>query len=221
VKKHLYIFILLFAVMHVSAQTEVPEANDEEEDEQMVKPELNPDIKAGIKLGVGLSSMVGAESKTSQMLMVVSGGAYVKYILKKNWLLQPEAIITRRGSNFNNGIGSYSRIQCYFLDIPVLLMRGLNQNNTNVIFAGVQYSRLLNASLYKTDAPIPESTSPGINRNDILGIIGAQFHTPFIGYQLALKYGFINANNGLVPTVNPVSQGKNLQHISFEFNLLF
>jgi hypothetical protein len=62
---------------------------------------------------------------------------------------------------------------------------------------------------------------PSIKKDDLAAIIGTQFHTPFIGFQIAAKYGLIDINNGLLPNLNPPNTGKNIHHFVVEINLLF
>ncbi len=211
--------MLLGICLHSAAQEAEDSTNNDEE--TWVKPEINPELKIGIKLGSGISTMVGKESNTNTFYFNLMGGMYLKYRFKPHWMIQPEISVSRRGSNFDNGPTEYSRIQCYYLDFPFLLMRGLNEKNNSIIAIGVQYSRLLNSSIYQYKDAYPQSSKPGLAKNDFLIVGGAQFHTPFVGFQFLCKYGLIDINDGLLPTLPPVSQGKSLHNLSIEFNFLF
>ncbi len=55
----------------------------------------------------------------------------------------------------------------------------------------------------------------------MFGVLGAQFHTPFVGFQVVAKYGFMNINNGLLPNIKPANTGKDIHQFIIELNLLF
>lgn len=216
----LLILSILFAYPSF-AQTDADNAEDDDEIGALVQPEINPDLKAGIKLGSGFSMLVGAETNTSRPYFSLLGGAYLKYKFKMHWFIQPETMVSRRGSNFRNGVDEYARIQLYYIDVPLLFGRGLDAKNTSIVFTGLQYSRLINSSIFRQRSVVPEGITPRVNKNDILVAAGAQFHTPFVGFQFMFKYGLLNVNQGLVPSLPPVNKGLNLNNLIFEFNLLF
>lgn len=216
--QYIWYIIILLLPSFALAQTETPEA-DEVEPLVMEKPEINPELKAGVRLGFGASMMVGKETSTATPSLMMTGGAYLRYRFANHWMIQPEIAITSKGGNFNNAPGEYGQIRCYFIDAPMLLMLGLNENNTNNVVIGGGYSRLLSAAQYPVGGFVGET--PKLNRNDVMIMGGAQFHTPFFGIQVLLKYGLLNANEGLVPGMRPVNQGKNLNHLTFDVNFLF
>lgn len=209
--------VWVLSTLCVFSQTEDATADDE----IPVKPELNEELKAGVKLGLGMSALIGNESNTSVPQLMLTGGAYVRYRFSTNWMLQPEVSIVSKGGRFNNRSGEYGQIRCYLIEAPILLMYGFDKQNVNCVYVGAGYARVINSSLYKVGAYLPESSNIGLTKNDFFVATGMQFHTPFVGFQIGLKYGLINANNGLVSTVPPANQGKNLNHISFEIQFLF
>jgi hypothetical protein len=216
------LMLLLSATICSSAQTDSTQADEEDNSEPtLVIPPINEQLKAGIKFGTGVSTLLGNELSNPRPSYMISGGAYLRYRFKKHWFVQPEANIAFKGSNFNNGTLQYESLRMYYVDVPVLLMRGLNEQNTSNVFAGLQYSRVLNASIYLKDEPLPESSSPAIKNDDLAAVAGAQFHTPFVGFQIAVKYGLIDINNGILPNLNPPNTGKDIHHFVVEFNLLF
>lgn len=217
------LFILLLLSFSLSAQTDTTVTGEGEDDEEpsLVIPALNEQLKLGVKLGGGMCMMTGNELQNPRPTYMLSGGAYIRYRFSKHWSLQPEAGISLRGSNFANGTGEYESIKMYNIDIPLLLLWGLDEKNTKNILAGVQYSRILNSSLYLKDEYIPQNTAPKLNKNDLLGVVGAQFHTPFVGFQIVAKYGFIDINDGLLPDLKPANTGKDIHNVVLEFNLFF
>lgn len=219
-------FILLLSGALVStAQTDSTKTDntpiEEEEESVLVIPPINEKLKVGIKFGSGLCMLTGNELTNPRPSYSLSGGAYLRYRFKKHWFIQPEATIAFKGGNFDNGNLQYSRLRMYYVDIPVLLMRGLNDQNTSNVFVGLQYSRLLNASIYLKDGLIPEATAPIIKKDDVAAVLGTQFHTPFVGFQFAVKYGLFDINNGILPNLNPINTGKDIHHLVLEINLLF
>jgi hypothetical protein len=218
-----YIFLIMFVLLaHTAfAQTGADTADDDEDIGTLAQPEINPDLKAGIKLGCGYSMLVGAETNTSRPYFSLIGGAYLKYKFKKHWFIQPETMVSRRGSNFKNSVDEYARIQLYYIDVPLLFGRGINKDNSTIVFSGIQYSRLINSAIFRENSVVPEGITPRVNKNDFLVAAGTQFHTPFVGFQLMFKYGLLNVNEGLVPSLPPANKGLNLNNLIFEFNLLF
>lgn len=217
------ICILLLLALQLSAQTEPDSTSAEGEDEEGVIfiPTLNEKLKLGVKLGSGISTLMGNELVNPRPTYMLSGGAYVRYRFSEHWSLQPEANISLRGSSFKNGPDQYESIKIYYIDVPLLVMRGFGEKNRSNILAGVQYSRILNSSLYVSGASLPENSSPALKKNDLLGVVGGQFHTPYVGFQLVAKYGFIDINNGLLPGINPPNTGKDIHNFIVEVNLLF
>jgi hypothetical protein len=214
--------ILLLLGLQLSAQTDtstVPEG--EEEEGVLFMPVLNEQTKLGVKLGSGVSTLLGNELSNPRPTYMLSGGAYMRYRFSKHWSIQPEANVSLRGSNFSNGADQYESIRIYYIDLPVLIMMGFDEKNQKNILAGVQYSRILNSSLYVSGASLPENTSPALKKDDVMGVLGAQFHTPYVGFQLVAKYGFIDINNGLLPGLNPPNTGKDIHNFIVELNLLF
>ncbi len=203
------------------AQTDSTQAEGDDDEPYLVIPPINEQLKLGVKFGGGVSALTGHELHNPVPTYLLNGGIYLKWRFKPHWSLQPELNISFKGSKFNNGNLEYSQIMMYSLDVPVLLMYGLNSQNTSNIIVGLQYSHILNSALYLTGALVPENTEPSLTKNDLLGVIGTQFHTPFIGFQILAKYGFIDMNNGLLPNLNPPNTGKDIHQFLFEINLLF
>jgi hypothetical protein len=221
--KNLFLLLcILFCLGTANAQTEDSEIDSTEEDDLvLVIPPINEKLKAGVKMGSGVGMMVGQELQNPRPKYIITGGAYLRYLFSKHWSLQPEVNVNFRGSNFNNGDGQYSSITEYALDVPLLIMYGLTKQNTVNILAGAQYSHTLNRSMYLKDSPVPASPTPSMSNDCWFVILGSQFHTPFIGFQVALKYGLTDLNTGLSPTLNPPNTGKDIHQTVLELNILF
>lgn len=206
----------------MQAQTETDSTRAVEDDEPvLVKPNVNEAFKFGVKLGVGAGMLIGSELQNPRPARILNGGAYIRYRFKPHWSIQPELNINFRGSSFNNSSGEYGLIRTFYLDLPVLIVRGLNEQNTSNIIGGIQYSQQLGATLYLEQATLPESNSPKLTPYDVAVMAGMQFHTPFIGFQILAKYGFIDLNDGLLPNLKPANNGGSIHQAGIEVNLLF
>ncbi len=205
------------AFAQVDPQT--PDSLADEEESRLVVPVLNEQFKAGVKLGAGASMLLGNELQNPKPSYALNGGAYLRYRFKKHMSVQPELTISFRGAAFDNDNLEYEKIYAYWVDLPVLLLYGFDEKNTKNILCGLQYSRLLNSSLFLTGSSVPEATSPRLTKNDLLAVVGTQFQTPFVGFQLLAKYGLVDLNNGL--NLNPPNTGKDIHQFIIELNLLF
>lgn len=200
---------------------ETDSLDNEVDDGAWAIPPINEKMKLGVKLGGGAFMMGGEEANNPSPLFGLVGGAYFRYRFNDHWAFQPEVNIAIKGGKFGNKVDEYETIRTYFIDIPILFTYGFNEKNTSNVLMGLQYGYLLNAVLYRKDALAAEGGTPALNKHDIMLVAGGQFHTPFVGFQLALKYGLLDANKGLLPNVGPVNQGKNLRHLAFEFCFIF
>lgn len=216
-KKWLWFLCMLCGTV-VYAQTDSAVTTEEE---VVVKPEINPKLKPGIKLGVGNTMMVGGALQNPVPQYMLNGVAYLSYRFKPHWFFCPELGISFRGGRFDNGDAEYERILTYMLDVPVLLMYGFDEQNTKRIVFGGQYSHTLNASLFKKNGGVAEPGPVGITKHDVLAILGTHFQTPYIGVQILGKYGFIDANNGILSRQTPVDASKGIHHFIIELNLVF
>lgn len=222
--KNLFLLLCILCCMGTAiAQVEDSETDSTEGDDDLVLviPPINEQLKVGVKMGTGAGMMVGQELQNPRPKYVITGGAYLHYRFSKHWSLQPEANVSFRGSNFNNGDNQYASITEYALDLPLLIMCGLTKQNTVNVFVGGQFSHTLNRAMYLKDAVVPASPTPSMRHENWFAVLGGQFHTPFIGFQVALKYGITDMNTGLSPTMNPPNTGKDIHQTLLELNILF
>jgi hypothetical protein len=220
-KKLLLLLCFFCSIGSVFSQTEESDSTAGDDEFVLVIPPINEQLKVGVKLGTGAGMMLGNELQNPRPKYMISGGAYLRYRFSKRWSIQPEANITFKGSNFKNGDGQYESISGYAVDIPVLLMVGLTPENRVNVFAGMQYSRTLGRSLYLKGSLVPDDSSLGMHRDDWAAVVGSQFQTPFVGFQVAVKYGLRDLNTGLTPTLNPPNTGKDIHQAVLEINILF
>jgi hypothetical protein len=203
------------------AQNDSETDSTEDEEYVLVIPPINEQLKIGVKMGTGAGIMLGNELQNPRPKYMINGGVYVHYRFSKRWSIQPETNIAFKGSNFKNGDGQYTSISMYTIDVPLLLMYGVTPQNTTNIFTGVQYSHALNKALYLKGSQIPEGSTLKMHNDDVFAVVGTQFQTPFVGFQIAAKYGLRNLNGGLLPNLNPPNTGKDIHQFVLELNLLF
>lgn len=220
-KSYLFCCLLLLLSGATSAQIETQNPDSLDEESKLVVPAMNEQFKAGVKLGAGASMLLGNELQNPKPSYSLNGGAYLRYRFKKHLSVQPELTVSFRGALFDNDNLEYEKLYAYWVDLPVLLLYGFDEKNTKNILCGLQYSRLLNSSIFLSGSSVPEPTSPRLNKNDLLAVVGTQFQTPFVGFQLLAKYGLIDLNNGLLPNLNPPNTGKDIHQFIIELNLLF
>lgn len=221
--KNLFLLLCIFCCMAPAIAQEEDSGTDstEEDDLVLVIPPINEQLKLGVKMGTGAGMMIGQELQNPRPKYVITGGAYLHYRFSKHWSIQPEANVSFRGSNFNNGDNQYTSITEYALDVPFLIMYGLTKQNTVNLFVGGQFSHTLNRSMYLKGAVVPASPTPSMSNQNWFAVLGSQFQTPFIGFQIALKYGITDMNTGLSPVMNPPNTGKDIHQTLLELNLLF
>lgn len=222
------IFFICFSIVSYAQQADSTVANENEEI-SFFKPDNSAPFKFGLKLGVGYSSFGGSEFAKAIGRAGMNGSAYMRYRFKQKWQFQTELGASFRGSNFNNATGEFSSIRMYYIDVPVMIAYAFDKKNNDLIIAGLQYSYLVNSSFYISTSALPTDAQPSLNRNDLMAILGVQFNTPFVGFQILGKYGLVNLNqNQLWPTATqnaartqPLNTGGTIHNFSLEFNLLF
>jgi len=211
----------MMLIQGLMAQEPTDSLDTEDDPGEIVKPEINPDSKFGIKMGTGITSMVGSSNYHPTAAFYLSGGVYYRKNLGKHWILQPEILMTYKGSNFNNGTNELRSIKVYCIEAPVMIFRGINENNSTAWGAGIQYSHNLNSLAYITGKSIPEDAKPKLLNDDIQIVGGGRFQTPFVGFTCLVKYGLLDVNKGILSGVGPAIDGKPMHHLTFELSILF
>lgn len=203
------------------AQTDSTNEDTEEQEPVWLKGDMNETHEFGIKLGGALSTMLGGEMDNPRPTFGLGGAVYYRYKYKPKSAIQAEAGVSSRGSGFANSVGQYSAIKTYYVDVPILWVKSISKNNNSHLLLGLQYSALLNASLFIKPNNTAESERPKLKSYDVLTVAGVQFYSGFVGFQIMAKYGLIDINDGLIATLNPPLKNKNINNLSLEFSFLF
>lgn len=204
------------------AQTDSTELSEgEDEPLEWLKGDMTETHEYGIRFGLSTSTMLGGELDNPRPLIGLNGAAYYRYKYRPKAAIQVEGGFSMRGSTFANNTGEYSSITMYYIDVPLLWVRSLNQKGTNHLLLGAQYSYMINPDIYLNGKSIPESETPKLKKSDVMAVAGAQFYLGFVGFQLVAKYGLIDINNGLISGLKPALKNKDIHNCTFEINFLF
>lgn len=218
-----FIVMMLFASVAI-AQTDSTDLDDDEEDEESfewLKGNMNEDVEFGLRLGTNTTTMFGGELDNPRPMFGLNGAVYYRKKFTPKNAFQLDLAVSLRGSNFDNPVGQYSKLVTYYIDLPITWVRSINADNSSHIIAGLQYSHLLNTSIYMTSTAVAENERPNLRNNDVMVLAGTQFYGGFVGFQIVAKYGLLNINNGLISGLNPALKNKGIHNFALELNLLF
>ncbi len=215
------IFIANFAVAQVDSTNLDDDNGDDDESVEWLKGDMNEDQEFGLRLGTNTTTMLGGELDNPRPMFGLNGAVYFRKKTSPKNAYQIDLGVSIRGSNFNNPIGQYHKLVTYYLDLPLTWVRSINQNNTNHLITGLQFSQLLNSSIYINSDALAETEQPKLLPMDVLAVLGTQFYGGFVGFQIVAKYGLVNINNGLVSGLNPAFKNKDIHNFALELNLLF
>jgi len=208
-----------------AAVAQVDEIDSTMEDDEIKPIKALPDdtYKFGIKLGCQFSTLVGNENEENTFRFGINGGVYVRKKFKsQKWGYQVELNGSIRGSSFNTKKDDdYSALRLVYLDLPTYLFVNLTKDENQKVLFGPQFSYLLSSSLYKGSSGLAYDNTPKVNLIDVLACVGYHHRLGHVSIQTVFKYGFLNANNGLLTEALPKNQGKNMNNLVFELNLVF
>lgn len=219
--------ILAFTLLvNFAALAQVDEVIDSTLEEDEVRPvkALPDDIyKFGIKLGCQFSTVTGTENAENTFRFGINGGVYMRKKFKsQKWGYQVELNGSIRGSSFNAvKDDDYSALRLVYLDVPTYLFVNLTKDENQKILFGPQFSYLLSSTLYKGSSGMAYDKTPRVNDLDVLACLGYHHRLGHISIQTVCKYGFLNANNGLIDEALPKNKGGSMNNLVFELNLVF
>ena len=182
---------------------------------------MNEDVEFGLRLGTNTTTMFGGELDNPRPMFGLNGAVYFRKKFTPQNAFQVDLAVSLRGSNFDNPIGQYSKLVTYYLDLPVTWVRSISADNNSHFIAGLQYSQLLNTSIYMNSTAVAENERPKLRDNDVMVLAGTQFYGGFVGFQIVAKYGLLNINNGLISGLNPPLKNNGIHNFVLELNLLF
>jgi len=178
----------------------------------------------GIKVGTCFSSLIGQELKNPKVKFGFQGGVYYRQRLGTSLHLLTEMNASFRGSNFNNGKTGYSRISLLNLDLPVLLMFDVSaKKNEHLVFMGPQATYIATSDLYVNPDNVSKYKNLDLKPFDVMAVAGYHYNGYYMGWQVAVKYGLLDINDGIMfIDVKPVTgTGKLIRNISLELSMFF
>ncbi len=178
----------------------------------------------GMKVSSTFNSLRGTELENPTIKMNVNGGVFFKYKLGQNFHLQTEVLASFKGSKFDNGRNRYERIHLFYLDFPLYAQVNLQKGKANhVAFLGPQVSYLLNSEVYVNGGARSLYKDLGLYPIDFAGVLGYQHNGYYTGFQICLKAGLRNINNGLkfVDVLPETGKGGSIYTVGLECGFLF
>lgn len=178
----------------------------------------------GIKAGIGPTTLTGSELKNNRTKVGFQGGFFYRHTLGKNFHFQSELLASYKGARFDNGPGTYQRINLLYADAPQLLMVDVSKKqNKHLVILGPQLSVLLNSEMYVDGAFKAKQRDLGLTATDFFAVAGYQFNGYYNGIQVALRYGLRNINNNLYfKDVEPITgTGKSIKNFGVDISVLF
>lgn len=199
-------------------------------------PDARRKDKFGIRVGMGITRLNSPELQNTRVSRGYQGAFYYRVNLFKGFHLNPELGASIKGANFKNGDVGYTQISLFYFDFSMLGMVQLDAaQNHNIVFGG-QASRLMRSSMFIGPEQFPSFLQLPFKNWDYFAVLGYQFNTQYIGFQLSLKYGLRNIaadfanynknsvnNNGVqFIDIKPSLTGvKDVRNFSVELSLYF
>lgn len=209
--------------------------------------EINERLHYGLKLGLGLGSMWGGELVNARPYMGPVAGFYWYTKEKKSpYAFQTGLEGSLRGSNFantdenspNGGNSNYRRIGIISADVPLLLNYRLGpqkENKYSCLQVGLLVSGIVKSTVYLGNDKLPaqhylDSSSHlyrwknlPLKPVEVLGVIGYQSRGAVAGWQVQLKVGLNDMNDGFVmPYAYPATgTGRRISTWRLDLSVMF
>ncbi len=179
--------------------------------------------KLGIKTSINASTIFGSELINPRFKYGYTAGAYYQYSINKKWAFQTEFLGNFKGSKFKNGIGKYSKIATFYLDLPLLAVRHLDNNKTQSLLIGPSISYLALSSLFIGQQKKAELNVLDLKDMDFGVAIYYQKNSKIASFQIGAKIGLTNVNNGINFVDIKPATGNNgtIKNLGLEIGFLF
>jgi hypothetical protein len=207
--------------MRLLAQVDSTDYNDDPSD--WFKPSENETSRLGIIMGTQISAIYGPAIPNSKALFGLLGGGYGRYNFKRGYSIQQALQVSFRGGNFQSDPGAIHSIKLLYLDAPLIIFKKLGKNSKQQLGFGLQYSNLLNSSMYLDSKSFPTGESPKLDKNDWSSIIAYQYQFEYFALQIASKIGNRNLNLGYdwPDFAKPLNNKGSLHNFALELNIIF
>lgn len=208
--KNFLLSVLLLVFVHAESQAQLYKDKDK--------------YHLGMKVSSSFNMLHGTELENPTVKLNVNGGIFFKHKLGQNLHFQTEALASFKGSKFNNGRNRYQRIHLFYLDVPLYAQVNLQKGKPDhVVFLGPQFSYLLNSEVYVNGGAKALYKDLGLKPVDFAGVLGYQYNGYYTGFQICLKAGLRDINNGLkfIDVLPETGKGGNIYTLGFECGFLF
>ncbi len=190
----------------------------------LVQAQNESDVhKIGIKTSINLSQLRGSELQNPSIKFGYTAGAYYQFTINENLFLHSEFLGNFQGSNFDNADDEYSRISLFYLDFPVLLGFNLDEDKKHQVYLGPYGSYLGLSSMFIGGKRKAEQNDLDLLPFDYGGALYYQLNGKFMAFQIGVKAGMLDINNGInFANINPpTGNNGSIQNISLELGMLF
>lgn len=179
--------------------------------------------RLGIKTSIHASLLNGTEFINERPKFGYTAGAFYQYAFNGNYGLHTEFLGSFRGSKFKNGIGEYSKIALFYLDMPVLLSYQASSDAKNQFAVGPFASYLGLSSLFVGTQKKAEINDLQLKDMDYGVALYYHKKNKIATFQVGAKVGLRNINNGIYfENIMPIT-GNNgtINNLSLEIGYLF
>lgn len=189
----------------------------------LAQTEASDNSRLGIKTSIHASLIYGTELQNASPKFGYTAGAYYQHAFNKSFGLHTEFVGSFRGSNFKNGIGEYSKVALFYLDLPLMLYYQESKDATNQFAFGPVASYLGLSSLFVGTQKKAEINDLQLKDFDYGVALYYHKKNKITIFQVGAKLGLRNINNGIYfENIKPIT-GNNgsINNLSFEIGYLF
>lgn len=155
-------------------------------------PDAKRKDKFGIRVGMGITRLNSPQLVNTKLSRGYEGAFYYRVNLFNGFHLNPELGASIKGANFTNGDVSYTQISLFNFDLTLLGIIQLDRDFNHNLVIGGQASRIMRSSMFIGPEQSPSFLQLPFKKWDYSAVVGYQFNTQYVGFQLALKYGLRN-----------------------------
>ncbi len=179
--------------------------------------------RLGIKTSINGSLLTGSELQNPRPKFGYTAGAFYQYPINNNFGIHSEFAASFRGSNFKNGVGEYSKIALFYLDLPFLLAYQTDKDSKHQYVLGPYASYQALSSMFVGAKKKAELNDIAIK--DIDYGLALYYHkkSNIAIFQVGTKIGLRNVNNGVFfeNILPPTGNNGSIVNLSFEIGYLF
>lgn len=191
-------------------------------------------FRIGVRTGGALSTVGQGNFINPSLLFGLTGGINARYKFGKIHDDRPEAYrfgyeaqlnFVYKGSNFKNQNTEYNKVSFFYGDLSMYGILKIDKQGYVKLLAGPYAGYLINSSVYIKPQVTQDTTVLKLKDMDYGYGIGLEFKTRPIGFQVIVKQGLRNLNDGMnalnYPQIMPAFTGGRVRNFSVEIVLSF